>query len=253
MWQNYRMRFKNWLSTGIALVVAANLSLSSAESVTPVAPIGAVTPGATNPQVTQANIQTTICTSGFTAKIRPSSSYTTNLKRKQLASTYSFYQDTLLGDFEEDHLISLELGGSPTSPLNLWPEPYAGASGARVKDQVENKLHDLVCSGQLTLSAAQRAIAANWWLAYETYVLGTGQPSATQPMATLSPTPPTMPTTAGSTALATPSPSISPSLSQVATWPNGATAKCVDGTYSDAVSHKGACSRHGGVLIFRFN
>ena len=28
---------------------------------------------------------------------------------------------------------------------------------------------------------------------------------------------------------------------------NGATAKCKDGTYSHAATHRGACSRHGGV------
>jgi hypothetical protein len=31
------------------------------------------------------------------------------------------------------------------------------------------------------------------------------------------------------------------------TDPTGATAKCKDGTYSHAQTHRGACSRHGGV------
>jgi Tfp pilus assembly protein FimV len=31
------------------------------------------------------------------------------------------------------------------------------------------------------------------------------------------------------------------------TDPNGATAKCKDGTYSHAATRRGACSRHGGV------
>jgi hypothetical protein len=32
--------------------------------------------------------------------------------------------------------------------------------------------------------------------------------------------------------------------------PAGATAECRDGTYSYAAHHQGACSHHGGVLVF---
>ena len=77
---------------------------------------------------------------------------------------------------EYDHLISLELGSNPNDPANLWVEPNdrAGArSTFNTKDTVEDKLHSLVCSGALTLAAAQHAIAGNWVAAYDTYVLGT--------------------------------------------------------------------------------
>jgi len=70
---------------------------------------------------------------------------------------------------EVDHLISLELGGS-NDIHNLWPEPYAGRWGARTKDAVENRLHDLVCAGRLSLASAQRQEAANWVAAYRRYV-----------------------------------------------------------------------------------
>jgi len=120
------------------------------------------TPGAINPAVTQDTIGSTICRSGYTSTIRPSSSYTTSLKRRQLASSYAYFSDKSTGAYEEDHLISLELGGAPSDPRNLWPEPYAGNTGARVKDVVENKLHDLVCSGAISLATAQSAIATNW-------------------------------------------------------------------------------------------
>lgn len=133
-------------------------------------PDSARTPGATNPAVTQSDIGQTICVSGWTSTVRPSSSVTTRLKIQQLQSGYSYDGDMATADYEEDHLISLELGGSPASPLNLWPEPYNAVGGARVKDQVENKLHSLVCSDSLTLAAAQMAIATNWWAAYEEYV-----------------------------------------------------------------------------------
>jgi hypothetical protein len=129
-----------------------------------------LTPGALNPAVRQSTISSTICTAGYTSTIRPPSSYTTALKIRQLDSGYNFRGDTDTGDYEEDHLISLELGGSPTSVKNLWPEPYRAREGARVKDRIENKLHELVCDGAISLRTAQRAIARNWWSAYERYI-----------------------------------------------------------------------------------
>ena len=66
-----------------------------------------MTPGATNPAITQADIGSTICVSGWTATIRPPSSYTTALKRTGIVA-YG-YTDTNLADCEEDHLISLEI------------------------------------------------------------------------------------------------------------------------------------------------
>jgi hypothetical protein len=107
------------------------------------------TPGVLNPDVTQANIGSTICTRGWTSTIRPPESYTNDLKRKQMR----LYGETgSMSGYQEDHLISLELGGSPTDPRNLWPEPYPRASQM---DQIENQLNAQVCSGQLTLAQAQ--------------------------------------------------------------------------------------------------
>jgi hypothetical protein len=135
-------------------------------------PDSSLTPGAINTAVIQSNIASTICVPGFTIKIRPSSSYTTALKKKQLAAGYLGYTNKSPASYEEDHLISLELGGSPSSEANLWPEPWDGNWGARKKDTLENKLHDLVCSNQLSLSEAQSVIATNWVSAYSKYVLG---------------------------------------------------------------------------------
>ena len=70
---------------------------------------------------------------------------------------------------EVDHLISLELGGS-NAISNLWPEPYAGRWGARTKDVLENRLHELVCKGRFPLRYAQRIEARNWVAAYRRYV-----------------------------------------------------------------------------------
>jgi hypothetical protein len=139
-------------------------------SVGAVLPNRARTPGAVNPSVNQANIGQTICVSGWTATIRPPASFTTRLKREQLASGYTYQGDTATRDYEEDHLISLEIGGAPSAEANLWPEPYNSPEGARVKDVVEGKLNALVCDHAITLATAQRAIVTNWWAAYLTYV-----------------------------------------------------------------------------------
>ena len=60
---------------------------------------------------------------------------------------------------ELDHLIPLELGGSPLDVKNLWPEP---APAYHQKDVTENRLHKKVCSGEITLKKAQIGIAKNW-------------------------------------------------------------------------------------------
>lgn len=115
------------------------------------------TPGVANPGVTQKNIRSTVCKSGWTKTIRPPVSYTSPLKIRQIA-LYG-YSDTVVGHYEEDHLISLELGGSPTDPRNLWPEPH---SSSFAKDSIENKLRRRVCDGTITLAAAQHEIAGDW-------------------------------------------------------------------------------------------
>jgi hypothetical protein len=72
--------------------------------------------------------------------------------------------------YEVDFLITPELGGS-ASIRNLWPQPYSSrAWNAHVKDALEERLHQLVCSGDLDLSTAQREIARNWVDAYKKYV-----------------------------------------------------------------------------------
>jgi hypothetical protein len=121
------------------------------------------TPGARNPAVTQADIASTICRSGWTRTVRPPSSVTGREKRASMAA----YGDTgPASDFEYDHDISLELGGAPNDPRNLWPEP----GEHNPKDALENKLKSLVCHGTLTLARAQRLIAGDWVAAYHRYV-----------------------------------------------------------------------------------
>jgi len=113
-----------------------------------------LTPGVVNPAVTPATLRSTVCHKGWTATVRPPTSYTNALKLRQLRAR------GLRGPpsaYQEDHLISLELGGNPTDPRNLWPEPYPRAAEV---DKLENELNDRLCSGAITLDEAQRTESA---------------------------------------------------------------------------------------------
>lgn len=108
-----------------------------------------LTPGVLNPDVTQSTIRGTICRKGWTRTIRPPVSFTNDLKRTGLRA-YGLRGPP--SAYQEDHLISLELGGHPTDARNLWPEPYPRAA---VVDRIENELNAKVCSGRLSLADAQ--------------------------------------------------------------------------------------------------
>jgi hypothetical protein len=157
-------------------MVAAGATASAA---TPdwVLPNSTVTPGALNPAVNQANINQNVCKANWTGTVRPPVPYTNKLKATQMASTYKSLVATFGAsptNYEEDHLISLQLGGSPTDPKNLWPQPYAG-NNARKKDVIETKLKNMICSAKISLADAQKAIATNWVAAYNKYVTAADQ------------------------------------------------------------------------------
>jgi hypothetical protein len=113
-----------------------------------------VTPGVVNPDVTQTSIAETICRRGWTRTIRPPTDFTNELKVEQMRA---YRRTGAPSDYQEDHLISLELGGHPTDPRNLWPEPEPQATKV---DRIENELNAAICSGAMTLAEAQRRISA---------------------------------------------------------------------------------------------
>lgn len=133
-------------------------------------PNARITPGALNPAVNQGNIGQTVCVRDYSKSVRPSEAYTEQLKFVGIRQ-YG-YSDLRLRDYEEDHLISIGLGGSPTAPQNLWPEPHdvVGGWGSYAKDDLEDKLHMLVCGGRVPLAQAQDAIASDWIAAYKRYI-----------------------------------------------------------------------------------
>ena len=142
------------LVVGALLLAALTARGEDGSAASPVVASRTMTPGALNPAVTQATIGSTICVHGWTRTIRPPSSYTSRLKVEQMAA-YGLGGSP--SDYQEDHLISLSLGGHPTDPRNLWPEPYPRASEV---DRIELELNEKVCSGRLTLAEAQQAEAA---------------------------------------------------------------------------------------------
>jgi hypothetical protein len=122
------------------------------------------TPGAISPAVKQANIQRTICHSGYSQSVRPPESIT---RREKLASMAAYGDTDSSRNYEYDHLVSLELGGATNAAKNLWPEPGASPN---VKDRLEDRLHKLVCDGSVTLSSAQSQVARDWRSAYRRYL-----------------------------------------------------------------------------------
>src|SRR5690242_8024386 len=148
------------------------------------------TPGMPNPNITQDNIGRNICSKKWSTKnIRPPSNYTTNLKKKEMKD-WGLKGKT--GDYEEDHFISLENGGDPQDPKNLWPEPYntkvnGKVMGAKQKDLVEGYIHDEICfdvrnhkvnskkykaTKSVTLADGQRILANDWYACYLDMVAG---------------------------------------------------------------------------------
>ena len=88
--------------------------------------------------------------------------------RQQIFQEYGI-GNALAADYEIDFLIAPGLGGAEDIH-NLWPQAYTPATwNARVKDALEERLHQMVCAGKLDLSVAQSDIANDWIAAYKKY------------------------------------------------------------------------------------
>jgi hypothetical protein len=111
--------------------------------------------GELNPAVNQNNIRSTICVAGWSSSVRPSVSYTNTIK-KQLMRKYA--PKEYLSAYELDHYIPISLGGSPTSPDNLWLQSWDTSKNENAveKDVLETKLNKDVCKGAISLEAAQK-------------------------------------------------------------------------------------------------
>jgi hypothetical protein len=133
-----------------------------------------VTPGVTF-HVTVA----TICRSGYSTSVR-------NVPQSEKNQVYAEYGIThhTTGQYEIDHLISLELGGS-NAIGNLWPELNDHPHGyLNSKDILENRLHALLCTGKVSLRSAQTLIASNWVTTYHRFLGAWPKANAVPPTAT---------------------------------------------------------------------
>jgi hypothetical protein len=125
-----------------------------------------------------------LCVKGYASSVR-------NVPQSVKNAVYAEYHvtttagtsegtETLGKEYEVDHLISLELGGS-NDIKNLWPQSYTGEWNAHVKDALEDRLHALVCAANptITLEQAQKAISSNWIKEYKK-VFGVTKPKGVQ-------------------------------------------------------------------------
>lgn len=121
-----------------------------------------------NHDVRQETIDSTICAPGYTASIRPATSFTNGVKLKLLRE--AGLPAERAPDYELDHHLAMAIGGHPRNLRNLVLQRWEGEDGARRKDRLEKRLQALVCSRQLSLEEAQWAMYSDWKAAYSKYV-----------------------------------------------------------------------------------
>jgi len=149
------------------LAACSSVSLGTKEAVRASA-TQAVPSEALNPDVRQETIGQTICIPGYTASVRPSTTYTNGVKAKLLSERD--LPQAAAARYELDHRIPLALGGHPRNLRNLELQPWDGEDSAKQKDRLERRLQVLVCKEQLSLGDAQRVIFNDWRNAYQTFV-----------------------------------------------------------------------------------
>jgi hypothetical protein len=153
---------------GLAAVVGFPPALADSSGSAALATLQAVPQEVLNPDVRQDTIRQTVCVSGYTASVRPSTTYTNGVKLKLMRE--QGLPASAAPEFELDHRIPLALGGHSRSLQNLMLQRWDGADGAKAKDRLERRLQRLVCAQKLPLDDARRAIYGNWQSAYLAYV-----------------------------------------------------------------------------------
>jgi len=155
------------------LIVMGLLALSACVAADPIRPDPKLTPGAIMPGVTVEQL----CTRGYANVIDGGARNVPASLKRAVFVEYLGAVPAHPGDYEVDHLISLELGGS-NDIKNLWPESYQGKWNARVKDKVEDRMAALVRqelqahghdAAAALLARFQREIASDWIAAYRKY------------------------------------------------------------------------------------
>jgi hypothetical protein len=153
------------MKIGFAAAVATIALLPSLVLAQPIRPDDRLTPGAVDPAATAGDV----CRPGYARAHR----FVPPEERAAVFMAYGL--DPHVRGFEADHRVALELAGT-NDPQNLWPEFYDMPWGARVKDALENRVHELVCSGAMTLQAGQAIFLGDWIAGYQR-VFGTTEPT----------------------------------------------------------------------------
>jgi len=153
-----RPGFRDWAAGAAVLLLTG-----TAQAVE--VPDPAVTPGEALP-VTSVDV----CSPGY----QPDTTEPSVPKLLNLYEAYglAYFHDGYCNNLDGcqlDHLISLNLGGANTLG-NLWPQPVTGEWNAAKKDRLEQRLHQMVCNGELTITEAQLALTSDWRVAYRQYV-----------------------------------------------------------------------------------
>jgi hypothetical protein len=118
-------------------------------------------PGALNPDVTQANIQQTVCVANWTAGVRPPARFTDLIKG---AAMTELGLPGAPSNYEADHRVPLGSGGAPRDTRNIWAQLWPEA---RLKDRLETYEQRAVCAGKISLADSQQIFLGNWWLEYD--------------------------------------------------------------------------------------
>ncbi len=121
-----------------------------------------------------------ICKVGYTKTVRDVSTAT----KKKVFQEYGIPW-VQRSNYEVDHLISLELGGS-NDISNLFPESHLIKNNSYTKDAFENYLHKQICTGKLSITDAQYQIATDW-ATYNTARLNPAKPTTVKSGTTVAP------------------------------------------------------------------
>jgi hypothetical protein len=164
----------------LRIILGALVISTSVFATDPILPNSNLTPGAVFPYVTVEQI----CKPGYANGSDVSNDghgvrYVPRSVKWAVFKAYFGKVPDKTGNYEVDHLISLELGGS-NDQKNLWPESYlTDPYNAHVKDKLENRMHALVykcltekgpAAATTLLKKFQHEISNDWVAAYHKYV-----------------------------------------------------------------------------------
>jgi anti-sigma factor RsiW len=161
-----RLQLAHGFTIGLVMTVVCAVALIAVRATTE-SPLSGVSPGVLPEPAHTPGAVTQLTTAELCSGVRPSRLVTEDV-RQQVLRAYGM-ERVSTATYELDALVTPELGGS-TDPANLWPQRYhSPVWNARVKDELERLLPEMVCRQEITLAQAQQEIASDWIAAYKRY------------------------------------------------------------------------------------